>query len=38
MELAMQVQILDDAVYISVCTNNFEKGINLSVLLPAMNK
>ena len=38
MESATQVQILDEAVCILLCTNDLEKGINPSVLLPAIGK
>ena len=36
MESAAQVQILDEAVYISLKANTFEKSMNSSVLHPAM--
>ena len=38
MELSIQVQILDEAVCISLCANALGKGMNLSVLPPAMEK
>ena len=38
MELATRVQFLDEAVCISLHTNTFGKGMNPSVLLPAMDK
>ena len=36
MELVIQVEILDKAVYISLCANALGKGVNPSVFLPAM--
>ena len=38
MESATQIQDLDKAVYVSLRTNAFGKGMNLSVLSPAMSK
>ena len=38
MELAAQVQIQDEAVCISFCTNALGKGMNPSFLLIAMGK
>ena len=38
MELALWVQILDMVICISLCTNKLGKGINPSVLPPAMGK
>ena len=32
MELATRVQILDEAVWVSLCTNALGKGLNSSVL------
>ena len=32
MDLTGQIQILDKAVYVSLCTNTLEKGMNPSVL------
>ena len=33
-----RVQILDEAVCITLCTNVLEKGMNYSFLLPAVGK
>ena len=33
-----QLQILNDAIFISHCTNTLGKGINPIILLPAMGK
>ena len=38
MESVIQVQILDKAVWISLHTDSLGKGMNPSVLLPAMGK
>ena len=38
MDTATRVQILDETVYISHCTNTFEKGIIPIILPPAMGK
>ena len=38
MELVMQVQILSEAICISLCTNALGKGMNPSVLPSAMGK
>ena len=37
-ELATQIQILDEAVCISLCTNPLGKDMNPSVLSPAIGK
>ena len=38
MEWTAQVQILGEVVYISVCSNAHKKGINSSIISPAMGK
>ena len=38
MELATQVQILDEAVCISLCADTLRKGMNPFVLLPSIGK
>ena len=38
MDMAIQVQILDKADYISYSIKNLEKGMNLIILCPAMGK
>ena len=38
MDLAIQVQILDDAICISLCTNALGKGMNPSVLSQTTGK
>ena len=38
MELVNQVQILDEAAYISFHTNSLEKGMNLSALSTVIGK
>ena len=38
MDTATQVQILDEAFFISDGANTLEKGINSTILLPAMGK
>ena len=38
MDTVIRVQILDKAVYISQSANNFRKGVDPTILLPAMGK
>ena len=38
MDMVTQVQILDKAVCILFCTNTLGKGMNLTILFPAMGK
>ena len=38
MDSASQVQIVDKALYILFCSNAHRKGMNSSLLLPAMSK
>ena len=38
MDMATQVQILDEADCISRCTNTLEKAMNAIILPPAMSK
>ena len=38
MNMATQVQILDETDYISHRTNTLAKGMNLTILPPAMDK
>ena len=38
MELVIQVQILDEAIYISLCANALGKCLNPSVFMTAMGK
>ena len=38
MDMAVQVQILDEVVRISHSTNTFGKGMNLTILPPTMGK
>ena len=38
MESATRVQIQGETVCVSICTNAFRKGMNLSVLSPVISK
>ena len=38
MESATRVQILDEAVYVSLGAYTLRKGLNLSILTPAIDK
>ena len=37
-ELATRIQIFDEVIYISLCTDAFGKGMNLYFLQPYMGK